>query len=169
MNQAQLFQQYRNQVRAYAWKYAKAYRLDFEEMEAQGNMIFAEALTLYDPARGVSFLTYLTHRLRKLGDFANSEIRRGTVQAIGEKIETVQATDVYTLPKIDENGLTDDALVILDYVLSFRWDTPGKPGRKTPPYREIENHYREHGWASETIQAAWDELKYWFRSGMAVA
>jgi DNA-directed RNA polymerase specialized sigma24 family protein len=73
-----LFKKHRNQIRKQAWTYSKKYNIEFDELEAQGYLIFCEALDRFDSNRG-SFSTFLHHRLRTLNDFCRSEKRKGGV------------------------------------------------------------------------------------------
>lgn len=58
-NEKPIYEDYKKMIQKMSWKYAKRSFIEQDELEAQGNLIFCEALAAYDSSRGASFCTYL--------------------------------------------------------------------------------------------------------------
>lgn len=161
MNGTQLFHQYRNQIRALAWKYSRMWGLDPEEMELQGNLIFAEALTLYDPKYGADFHTFLYSRLQKLNDFATSESRRRAA-ASTDAVPSLEPIGSYATEAPDVSRLSNEGKQVWDFLSSFEWHGPG---RQKPSLTLVQRAFQPKGWVLGDIKDAWEEVGHWFQTG----
>jgi hypothetical protein len=84
-NTDQLLTKYRDMVRSAAWGAAKAWGLDFDDVEAQGYLVFMEATERYEEGRA-SFSTFLFNRLKTLNDYCEREVKlRGKTMPILEE------------------------------------------------------------------------------------
>jgi hypothetical protein len=150
-------------IRKKAWEYSHAYGMEFEEVESEGFLIFAETAEMFNESRGIAFGTYLWHRLRKLGDFCKKQKMEHWLSEINEEtfhsVEFDRFTAVVDFYDSVEKDLSDDAVEILDFVLS--WDGIG---RKPSLYATTNRfHYREN-WRQTRVQKAWAEIKTFWNS-----
>lgn len=74
MKQGQ-FEKYVDMIRSKAWHYAKVSGVEYEEVEAQGFLIYCECLEKYDVTKS-NFSTYLYIQLNRLGDFVKTYNRQ---------------------------------------------------------------------------------------------
>ncbi len=168
----QLFAKHRNQIRDRAWRYAQKWNADFEELEAQGYLIFVEALERYDPDQGAAFSTYLHHRLRGLNDFCRREARLGyRVWPFEFNEESgdpgphdpffIRFCEILELREA-QTQLSPDARVMLRWLLDGQWREYGVP--KSRPFFSgvVRAFRREWGWTTTRVADGWAELQAWW-------
>jgi DNA-directed RNA polymerase specialized sigma subunit len=117
------FDSYVNMIRMFAWKYAKKYHMDYEDVEAQGFFIYSMAVSKYH--KGIaSFSTYLYINLNgRLRDYCKSITTKKALDiAIGDVVVSAisgQTAQINAKRHIDfddifiarENGLTKEQLL----------------------------------------------------------
>lgn len=171
-----LFIQHQKMIQKKAHQSARAWHLDYQDLEAQAYLLFCEAARTYDPLKG-KFSTYLTTCLKDLDDsYCRREVQGWVMNVSAKKfiqMRTIDDADVWghTDPSFDKfcevldmaeaaAALSADALDVLIYVLGFNecpWASR-KPGRATA----INWFRRRWGWAPSRVSHAWDEIKVWY-------
>ena len=70
------FENYVMMIRKMAHKYSNVLNVPYEEMEAQGYLIYCECLKTFDISKNVSFGTHLFVQLKRLNDFGHTYNRQ---------------------------------------------------------------------------------------------
>lgn len=163
------FTQFRPMVEKFAWKAAREYRIEIEEVRGQAYLIFSETMIKYDPRKG-SLSTYLHHNLRQLGNHCLRCTRRSVV-------EKAQSSDYFdghsalryssakeSLDRLEDAlDLSGDAQAVLDFVISRDWEVPGT--NLVPRFSAIRRWFEwSEGWKYRRTKLAWDEIRAWWRS-----
>ncbi len=157
---------------------ARYYKVPADELFSQGLVLATEALRNWDPSRG-AFSTYLVSRLQALSDTARKEVNWQRASDLGGFPMSAAARFYELLPIITDTRpdysiqefelsesaqeLSQDALDLLDYVLSWDWDTC--PGETKPPSKSAIVAYlrRVHKWTYTRAEAAYFEVRAWWR------
>jgi hypothetical protein len=63
------YKKYERLLCARAWRFARKFDWEFEDLKAQASLIFVEAAQKFNPDRGTRFSTYLYWRLQTLEDY----------------------------------------------------------------------------------------------------
>lgn len=168
----QLFAKHQDQIRDRAWRYAQKWNADFKELEAQGYLIFMEALERYNPDQGAAFSTYLHHRLRGLGDFCRREDRVQRGQSGFEFNEEsgdpgphdpffTRFCEILELREA-QTRLSPDAQLMLRWLLDGQWQESGV--RKSRPFLSgvVRSLRREWGWSAARVSDGWAEIQAWW-------
>lgn len=109
-----LFIKHKNQINKAAWELTKKYQLEFEEVQAQGNLIFVESCYKWNPHKA-AFSTYLADRLyTKLYSFFIK--KRQTTESIDTDISYTEQQDISFSEQ--EKKLCPDAKVVLDHIMN---------------------------------------------------
>jgi hypothetical protein len=146
-----------------AWRYAKRYRLDFEEVRSEAYLIFCEALKRYDSEQA-SFSTFLRSSMRRLGwPISYREVRRiSKLEPLS--IEPGDSTYAPGLPAIDRlafaaEELSDDAREIVLRAASGDFYDPNRRSYKAGSKAAVRETL---GWDPERTERAWGEAKDWW-------
>jgi hypothetical protein len=177
-----LLQKYQNMIRSAAWGAAKAWGLDFDDVESQGYLVFMEALERYEEGRA-SFSTFLFNRLKTLNDYCEREVRlKGkSIPILEEAPDSLSYVDDWSMkPRTDacaelsdftdfcdsltyletKASLSMDAKDLLQFILMGDW---GKPGSDIKPSLfSVQKAYKDRGWKPSRTTQAWNELKDWY-------
>ncbi len=195
MTPSEAFEKHHRQVRAAAWKYGHkcGWRVEYEELEAQGFLIFMEALERWQPSRG-SFSTFLTHRLRTLKDFCEKEISAlfiSTEEDVNVGVFDRGGFGKYGEISVEENGrgalvpqsrefdrfllslqalesralLSKDALVLLELIES---GDMVEEGRRLFKHQAVSFAREMLGWPETRTRRTWAEIRNWFFAEFAV-
>ena len=70
------FEAYVMMIRKMAHKFARKLNVPYEEMEAQGYLIYSECLKSFDISKGTTFSTHLFTNLKRLNDSTESKLER---------------------------------------------------------------------------------------------
>jgi len=164
------FDQWVDMCRAAAWKYAKSYGIDFDDCEAQAFLIYMEAIPRWKPEKA-TFSTFLTWRLKILGDYCKSQRKKIDTDEYGIDREAVtigreRMPGLVEVIKHAVDTISADAVEILSWIVYRRWETRrnGKPSIITA--RRVFRYERD--WEPERTDAAWHELSEFWTSGTAV-
>ena len=144
-----MFDKYIRLIRKTAGNYARLYKLPYEDVEAQGFLIYCETLEKYDISSGVQFITFLYVRLKSLGDYCKAEIKRKGFEIYGaeydlepdEKTESLKVKDFLAVAK---DMLTIEAYDVLNWLVSFEWNDDNKVYSCKPTIARVMKkfHYR---------------------------
>jgi hypothetical protein len=178
-----VFFNYKPMIEKSAWHYHRIYGLEFVDIQAQGYLIFCEALNKFDYDKA-SFSTYLFNELKRLNHYCREQyirkyksvqrIKHNHIRGYGHNIFInrlyVEETIKYdykvfekVLNKIDyEISLSDDAKDILQYILSREWEDVET--NWIPRFSYIKMVYATKGWAGNRIINSWNEIKLWWQN-----
>lgn len=164
-----MFEKYVNLIRSKAWFYAKKTGIDFEEIEAQGYLIYCQCLENYDVTKA-DFSTHLYIELGRLKDFCKTYQRQkgklldDQVDSKGNPIPERTLTRDYDLPqqesilKFAKENLSLDALSLLVWILSRAWEDFHKT---KPTYTDMQRHFSE--WKNIRLRMAYNEVKHFWK------
>lgn len=162
------FEQYQPMICWYAYKVARKYSVDQEDVVAQGYLLFVEALKRFDETKA-KFSTYLYHNLRMLNDYCSEKRRKTSLDSSASEMILDEFwysdydTFESTLSKMDAiSKLSEDSQKVLSYILHRDWETPGfKPSR---PYfnHTYEAFSRLYDWTPSRVKKSWMELTEWW-------
>ena len=140
------------------WAYRGA-PLPTEELESAAYTICAEALNTYDPTKGAAFNTYLWSQLGRLKHIAWQEQRRLHREAAEIRDDMMVGMSSWEEPdgELLLDDLSPDAQEVAKCLLE-RGVRKGKaPGIKSTAFYM--------GWPIAQVEAAWEELTCWWRTG----
>lgn len=173
------FEKYQKMIQKIAHKVCNRYNLEYEDIEAQGYLIYCECVHNYNITRS-SFSTYLYINLSgRLVDYAISTIRQKGINlydllnpgdtendVIEDRCSLLASSDT----PIDQDGilefakefLSHDSYIIFNWIIKRDWE---KKGRKKPSiYSAVETF----GWKRTRVQKCWNECKmFWLNEGAA--
>lgn len=159
------FEKYVNCIRKSAHYYADKYRMDYEDLEAEGFKIYLEALESYQLEKS-SFITHLTWELKRLNYYCVKEKSYSQpLQSIedckqAERIPDLR-TDNPTLEDILDSArksLSITAYRILDWILGRSWE------RKNVLKPTINLAVQNFGMKREQVIPYWNEIKSFYKN-----
>jgi len=177
------FNQFLPMIEKATWHYSRKYRLDRNELQGQGYLIFCEALERFDEKKA-SFSTYLFNELSRLNIYCKEEYRHKykDIQRIKKEkqrgygknlfVNRMNMENIYcdyaifnkVLGRLDyEISLSNDAKEIVTYILSRDWENVEINWK--PRFSYIQKRYLEIGWTQNRVKKAWREIKEWWASG----
>lgn len=151
------FHTYKNLIRRFAWKYAKCYRLDYQELESEGFLIFVEAIKKFD-YKYSSFSTFLYIRLKGyLQNFCEKEIRvRKNIKKLYNEynynIRFKKMIEKIELYNSIERELSEDSKKVLNYIFS---------GITKQSYNSISKLVN---WKPKRLKKSLEEIKKWWKN-----
>lgn len=146
-------EKYERLIQKLAWRYAKMYQEDVEDLIQEGWVVYMNAQQTWNPEKG-AFSTHLYHRLRTLGDYCKKH--KGTpISADDFAFSSVdmayRLTEFYDQAR---QSLSKEGQEALEYILSEKWRTkritPGKFGKATLQ--------KGLGWTAAQVSRVWEEL-----------
>lgn len=161
------FENYVNMIDKRAWEVSKKTGVDFEELQAQGALIYLYVLNKYDISKA-SFSTFLYLALGRLYEYAyyyNDRNRNETLTEVAEK--TIADMEINPslndLLDIAKEKLSEDSYKLIEWILKRTWEFNG---RLKPCLTMV---MRNFGWNREYAKACWAECKnFWNDSGWAI-
>lgn len=159
------FEKYVKLIQKRAWEYAQKTGYDYDELEAQGYLIYCECLEKFDITKS-SFSTYLYIQLNRLNDYIVINNRQSCKsynlneyeeQLLESKYETV---NIRELLESSKQYLTIEAQNVLEWLISRSWE---RKGVRTPSINRI---IEEFNISKNRAEALWNECKnYWQEVG----
>jgi hypothetical protein len=173
MTKTELFPMYQALIRARAWKFAKDYQADYQELEAEGYLIFCEAVETFQPEKAL-FSTHLYTKLYKLKDICQKQKRLAQLhlRLVGESSEedsgvlSEEVLGKLDTTQIDANKpvleevlahLSSDAKLVLEGIFCEALTESGSRG--IPSKAGATRILGELGWSKRKTEACWAELK----------
>ena len=112
---------HRNLIKQQAWKFSTRTGLDYDELEAESNLMFCECFDKYNPERG-AFSTYLfTVLIMGLKNYSNKVMKYQNQKVDDYEITITPIKDKHEnfyLLECAVQGMTPDAQKIVDLILS---------------------------------------------------
>ena len=144
------FEKYVNLIRNISWKISQKYKIEYEDIEAQGFLIYCMILDSYDITKA-GFSTYLYIQLNgRLNDYAEklNGIQKKERGVVLELDEDEYKTDPFLvsveskpydlnndeLIEKAKNNLDADSFNVFNYIISFEWL---KENRRKPTITDI--------------------------------
>jgi hypothetical protein len=160
----QMLKRYHKMIYKVAWITAKRWGMDFDDVQAQGHLVFMDAIGRFENGKGAKFGTYLFNRLKTLDDYCERE-RKYHGRAVKMLIEDLKNNPQRFYKPMDvmehSQTLSPDAQEVLRYILGATWEKPGS--NKIPSQYSILKEFRERDWAYQRIKDAWEELRLWYQ------
>lgn len=144
-----LYEQNKKTIFSKAWEYSKKSRMDFDELVAEGNLIFCESLKSWKGGFNASFNTYLTHSLSKrLIDYTKGTYVHYQDRVRCRKNKSVGAKQQYDheIPSKEKSffsldDFTGDSRIIAEMVIL----------ENVKDMKSLKNKLRELNWTWERI------------------
>lgn len=150
------FEKYQKLIQKQAWKYAKKWKIEYEEMEAEGYAIYCKALHSWDPTKA-SFITHLYFELMNLNTFGREMWMQEHI-CDNEKLPT-SSEDVHHNPDWLEEfkkELSEPAYDLLVWILSYEWWGKMKRNRKLPTLPQSARYFNS---TEFKMKKYWNEIK----------
>jgi hypothetical protein len=162
------FDDYVNMVRKSAHFYAKKYRMEYDDIEAQGFWVYSLCVQNHNPAKA-SFSTMLYQNLEsRLRDYCLNIIHKTILdrrepQEILSRFKARQSTDREEFLSYANDYLSPLAYKLLIWILDSQH---GKPGSRKRP--SILGATKYFSLKTEFIKPVWQELEsFWTSKGAA--
>ena len=160
------FERFTKMIDKKAWEVSKKTGVDFEELKAQGALIYCKTLQDYDVGKS-SFSTILYISLNQLYEFAYYYRDRNRDDTLTEKVEkAIESYDINPSLKdfleLAKTKLGEDAYKLIDWLVNRSWEFQGR----IKPCLSMA--MRNFGWNRDYCKAIWAECKsFWNESGWA--
>lgn len=149
------FEKYQKLIRKRCWQYHKQYkgRIEYEEIEAQGYLLYCEALENYDITKS-NFSTHLWWELGNLDSWCKTLVRR--------KEKNISIEDIKPIPSFDKESfsieelteyLSEKAIKVVKWILSREWEN----FHKTKP--TIKMACEKFKCSYPTMKKTWNEIE----------
>lgn len=159
------FEKFTKMIDKKAWEVSKKTGVEFEELQAQGALIYLYVLDKYDVSKGALFSTYLSLALNRLYEFAYYYRDRNRDGVLLEKVEkSIKAYDINPSLKdfleLAKEKLSGDSYKLIEWLVNRTWEFQG---RIKPCLAMVIRHF---GWNREYAKVVWDDCKvFWNESG----
>lgn len=174
MDVDQTFSSHRNLIRKRAFHYHKTSSIPFEECEAEGNLIFCKAVSLYDEERA-KFSTFLYMRLNQ-GFIQFIQKWNLQLPKYYERLEQVENTLQYASEEggwiedfwIKVSALSEESEMVVICILESSEDLFNAIQTKPPKMVRgvLIKYLREKkGWSWPKIWRVFREIKHWVKRG----
>lgn len=173
------FSRYQKMIQKLAHVASARYDVEYEDMEAQGYLIYCECVRNFDITKS-SFSTYLYINLSgRLGDYGISTMRQKGINlhdmlTCNDEESSMNEDNCILLSMEDSHitqenildfakgSLSNDGYTIFEWIISRVWEKKGR--RKPSIYSAIE----AFGWSKTRVQKCWEECKsFWLNEGAA--
>lgn len=161
------FDKYVNMIRKRSHEYAYKYNMDYEDVEAQGFLIYCECLDTFDVTKS-SFQTHLYTELGRLDHYCYSvsKHREHRVWKYDEEGENVSLDDVSdnNLPSLGDiletaiYSLSDLSYKVLEWMLKRTWE---HEGRNKPTIKDACSFFKV---SYSKMKNVWDEIGNFYRN-----
>lgn len=161
---------YVRMIRKRAHEYSDRYGVEYEDVEAQGYLIYCECLDSFDITKS-SFSTHLYTELGKLDHYCYSVSKHGRHRHVeldengdDRSLDTVAYTASPTIEDIEECAegvLSESAHRVLGWMLEREWE---RDGRRKPTISDACSFFQmSYG----RMRRLWDEIGEFYRNELA--
>lgn len=172
MKQGQ-FEKYVNLIRKSAHFYASKWNIDYEEVEAQGFLIYCQCIEDYDVTQS-KFSTHLSWELKRLNDFCKTYLRQqgdliddyyfnpddrnlSPIDIIPARNENITLAE---LLEIGSKYLSSEAYKLFNWILGRTWE---QKGRLKPSITLAMNTFY---YSREQATSLWNEIGNFYRNNL---
>jgi len=157
------FEQVKPLINGIAYRYAKKYRLDKDEVKSQAYEEFCKVIDQYDPNKG-ELTTFVHSKLLILTHYCKRE-KENPFFASGEMLieDTNQKYFDDEMEKLETGlELSEDAQEVLSFIIGREWETPGIS--KCLPRLSYTIKWMQYNfdWKFDRTKRAWEEIKVWW-------
>ncbi len=158
-----LLERFRQMIDSAAMRAARAWGLDFEDVQAQAHLVFMEAVVTYDREKA-SFSTHLWNQLRRLNDYCAREVKiRGRMLPLLDNVAEFDWSFTRFCAVLDfveaQKVLSQDARDLLHYILAGDWMIPDEHKLHLTQVQAV---YKARGWRPYRTYKAWKEIEAWY-------
>lgn len=161
------FEKYVDIIRKRAHEYAHRYNIDYEDVEAQGFLIYCECIDTFDITKS-SFSTHLYVELGRLDHYCYSVSKHNNHRVwkyddCGEDVSLDSASD-NKLPSLGEilemavNSLTTFSYKVFEWMLKRTWE---REGHNKPTIKDACEVFKV---SYPTMKKCWDEIGNFYKS-----
>ena len=167
-----VFEKYANMINQKAWEVSKKTGVDFEELQAQGALIYCKVLENYDVSKA-SFSTILYVALNGLYEYTyyykgGNKYNKEGYEYLSDKVEKrIEAMEINPSLKdfleVAKEKLGDDAYKLIEWLVNRTWEFQGR----VKPCLAMA--MRKFGWNRNYCEVVWNECKnFWNESGWTI-
>ena len=154
------FEKYQKLIQKRAWQYYKQYKgaISFEEIEAQGYLIYCESLKNYDIIKS-NFSTHLWWELGNLDSWCKTLVRRKEKNVSIEDMKPIPffEKELFNIQDLTEY-LSGKAIKVVRWILSREWEDENF--HKTKP--TIKMACEKFHCSYPTMKKTWNEIEnFW--------
>ena len=151
------FEKYQKLIQKQAWKYAKKWGVDYDDMVSEGYLIYCQTLKSWKPEKG-SFTTHLYFALMNLNTYGKDMYRQEHVRDNLNPLDFIINDVHYDSDWLNEfkKELSVPAYNLLLWILSYEWHGKMKKIKKLPTISQSAKHFNS---TSFKIKKYWEELK----------
>lgn len=144
----------RERVNSVGYGYA-----DMSELLSLSDAIFMDAISRFDPSRGLKFSTFLYSKLTKeLRDFMRRYPR--TQEDCEILLEDPRSRHDKRLEFMDAlHGMSDEACEVIELVIGIPGEILGTPGSPREARARLRGFLDAGGWSNRRITAAFNEIR----------
>ena len=161
-----LYQDNQAMIKDMAWKVSKSTGLDIEDLESEGNLIFAKCLQNWNgkKSNGAKFSTYLYKTLTMdLYRYARKQAKENHTIDF-EDLNTVSELERDAIAKVTLENLSRDARICIDLALNppvemMKLNKHFKRGKERLNKTLIKNYLALKGWKEYQIDKAFSEVR----------
>lgn len=149
------FKKYQKLIQKRAWQYYRYYKgeVEYNEIEAQGYLIYCESVEKYDITKS-NFSTYLWWELGNLDSYCKTLYRRKQKNVNAEDVKEIQYSEIKSFDIQDlTEYLSEKAIKVVKWILSGEWED----FHKTKP--TIKMACEKFGCSYPTMKKTWDEIE----------
>ena len=160
-----MFEKYVNMIRKLAWKYANKFRIDYEELESEGFVIYCECLEGYDERKG-KFSTYLYNSLNmKLGNYCRLHMIHNKAEFYDNDMLSLFSSCDSELFDVSlyADYLSKSAYELVKWILSMEWQKFKRNEQKptiTTACRHFKKSREQMKKTFEEVSVFWNEIGY---------
>lgn len=158
------FEKYINLIRKSAHHYSSIFNIEYEELEAQGFLIYCECLNSYDITKA-SFSTHLMSELRRLKDYCEALGKHDWHKGYSIDDETknpdLPFNELPSLENLLESAsgcLSEFAYKVFAWILGRDWE---KKGRAKPTMANACEHFNV---SVNAMKKVWNEIGVFYRT-----
>lgn len=160
------FEKYVNLIRKSAHYYSNMFNIEYEEVEAQGFLIYCQCVDNYDITKS-TFSNHLTIELKRLKDYCESLCKHEWHSAYSMNDDECKSDFEYNeLPSMDKilevasYSLSNMAYKVLEWILNRSWE---KKGRAKPT---ITNACDEFQVSNIIMKNIWEEIGNFYKTAL---
>ena len=166
------FERFTKMIDKKAWEVSKKTGIDFEELQAQGALIYCKTLENYDVSKS-SFSTILYIALNGLYEYAiyykggNKKHKKGYAE-LSEKVEkslvSMNASpSISDLLSLAKEKLSEDSYKLIEWMINRSWEFQG---RLKPCMTMV---MKKFNWDRNYSKVVWNECKdFWNTCGWTI-
>lgn len=166
------YKKYVRMINSISARFAKMYKIDFDEIKAEANLIFCESVNRYDENKGAVFSTYLYSQLNiRIWSYCEKELKRRACQIQCGDMENSEKEEegfYYFENKVFDlsqkflfsflDKLEKDSREVIKTFFTFPEDKMSYANERKPAKKNLYKYFRDKGWSNKRVFVAFDEI-----------